>query len=241
MRRGFSGENQPNASTRLGAAVVMEAGCSRFRTAMPVTDGSCKSSPITSSGDLPLITSSDGGRPQVPPSPSRSSMNHVCEPTRFFLSTGVSPELSQRPSSVNIRPTVSLFFFPSRSAHLFARPRRRVQRADASCVGRRGGRIFADRTCGSVSKYPGAEGETLNICHGGAAEKSPSKARGLGSGPPESAPCHLLGARLSPSVSLLHECLHASSSPPPQHSRSLLLLAALFRRGRGWGRRSDIY
>lgn len=86
-----------------------------------------------------------------------------------------------------------------------------------------------------MSKYPGAEGETLNICHGGTAEKSPSKACGLGSGPPESAPCHLLGARLSPSVSLLHECLRASSSPPPQHSRSLLLLAAHFRRGWGGG------
>lgn len=124
MRRGFSGENRPSAFARLGTAVVMEAGCSCSRTATPVTDGSCKSSPIPSSGDLPLITSSDGGRPQVPPSPSRSSMNHVCEPTRFSLSTGVPPELSPRPSSVNIRPTVSLsFFFPPPDWHICLRDR----------------------------------------------------------------------------------------------------------------------
>lgn len=118
-----------------------------------------------------------GARRCLPLPRTHPSMSHVCEPTRFFLSweflpksrTAVAPVIRQHP------PNCFSFLFAPRSAHLFVRLHRRVQRADASCVGRRGSHIFADRTCGSVSKYSGAEGETLNICHGDVTEKVPEQ------------------------------------------------------------------
>lgn len=142
-----------------------------------MSDSSCKSSPITSSGDPPLITSCNGGRLQVPPPPTHTPL---CESRlrvdKVFPFLGISTKVPNcRPSSVSIHPTVSLLFFPTRSAHLFVRLHRQVQRADASCIGRRGSHIFTDRTCGSVSKYSGAEGETLNICHGDVTEKVPEQ------------------------------------------------------------------
>lgn len=189
-----------------------------FRTATAVTDSSCKSSPITSSGDPLLITSSDGGHPQVPSPPTHTPLYESrLLADKVFPFLGISPKVPDCRRAHHPSPSTQLFlffFFPSRSAHLFVRLHRRVQRADASCVGRRGSHIFADRTCGSVSKYSGAEGETLNICHGDTMQKVPEQGTWTRLGRPESAPCHVLAARLSPSVSLLHECLHTSSSIP---------------------------
>lgn len=149
-----------------------------FRTATAVTDSSCKSSSITSSGDPPLITSSDSGRPQVPPPPTHTPLyeSHL-QADKVFPFLGISPKVPNchRAHHPSTSTQLFLFFFSSRSAHLFVRLHRRVQRADASCVGRRGSHIFADRTCGSVSKYSGAEGETLNICHGDVTEKVPKQ------------------------------------------------------------------